>query len=77
MAVFELGYTPHNLKTLLNKSGLKQKTVYQYLGKSRPAFERYLLSVEHEDHVSMNHRNWLKIIELVNEKDTKNNVGNN
>lgn len=64
MNTYEFGYTPKNLRCLLVKNRLQQKDVYVHLGKSRNIFARYLLDVEDKNHVSMAHKDWLKVIEL-------------
>lgn len=60
---YELGYTPQNLKSLIKNKGLTQKEVYEFLGKSRAVFSKYLLPVTAPHHVSMHHRDWLALVE--------------
>jgi hypothetical protein len=64
---FEYGYTPNNLKNFLNEHNLTQKDAYTFLGKGRNTFARYLLEVDNKNHVSMAHRDWLQLLEIVNE----------
>jgi hypothetical protein len=68
---YEYGYTPNNLKNLLAEHGLTQKEAYTFLGKGRNTFGRYLLDVDNKNHVSMSHKDWLKLLELVNQHDEK------
>ncbi|MFN2098364.1 helix-turn-helix domain-containing protein [Pantoea agglomerans] len=67
MTDYELGYTPENLRKVLKDNGLSQKEIYDYIGKSRGVFSRYLLSSDEKYHVSMNHSDWLKIINYIAE----------
>ena len=63
---YEIGYTPSNLKMLLKRNRIKQKEVYEYIGKSRASFERYMIPIEDARHISMPHPLWLKVNEYVN-----------
>lgn len=63
--IFELGYTPANLRKIIDDHNLLQKQVYEYIGKSRAAFERYLLNPGDPKFVSMHHNDWLKVLEYV------------
>lgn len=61
---YELGYTPKNLKKILSENNLTQKDAYTFLGKGRSTFGRYLLDVDNKSHVSMSHKDWLKLLEI-------------
>ena len=65
VTVYEIGYTPRNLALLLKRNKIKQKEVYEYIGKSRASFERYLVPVDDARHVSMPHPTWLLVNEYV------------
>ena len=41
----ELGYTPKDLRRLLEESGLSQKEAREIIGKGRNTFSRYLYEV--------------------------------
>lgn len=60
--LFQIGYTPNNLKKLIEVSGLSQKSFYEHLGKSRNAFGRYLLPVDDVNHVTMKHKDWETVL---------------
>ncbi|HFF4570497.1 TPA: hypothetical protein ACGC1F_001958 [Acinetobacter baumannii] len=62
----ELGYTPKNLRRLLEESGLSQKDAREIIGKGRNTFSRYLYDVDNHNHVSMAHVDWLTLINYVN-----------
>jgi len=62
MKDYELGYTPKNLRLILSENGLAQKEAYELIGKSRGVFSKYLLPADEKNHVSMNHRDWLILI---------------
>ncbi len=62
----ELGYTPKNLRRLLEESGLSQKEAREIIGKGRNTFSRYLYEVSNHNHVSMAHVDWLTLIKHVN-----------
>lgn len=62
----ELGYTPKNLRRLLEESGLSQKEAREIIGKGRNTFSRYLYDVDNHNHVSMAHVDWLTLINHVN-----------
>ncbi len=62
----ELGYTPKNLRRLLEESGLSQKEAREIIGKGRNTFSRYLYEVSNHNHVSMAHVDWLTLINHVN-----------
>ncbi|WP_336040648.1 hypothetical protein [Acinetobacter calcoaceticus] len=62
---YEYGYTPNNLKALLAENNLTQKEAYTFLGKGRNTFGRYLLDVDNKNHVSMAHKDWIKLLELL------------
>lgn len=66
MRDFELGYTPENLRKIIKDNGLAQKEVYELLGKTRAAFSRYLMPSDNKYHVSMNHADWIKLLNYVN-----------
>lgn len=63
--LFQIGYTPNNLKRLIEISGLSQKDFYEHLGKSRNAFGRYLLPVDDANHVTMKHKDWEVVLNYV------------
>ncbi|WP_143354823.1 MULTISPECIES: hypothetical protein [Enterobacterales] len=65
MTDYELGYTPENLRKIINDNCLSQKEVYELIGKSRAVFSKYLLPSGDKNHVSMHHREWLKILNYV------------
>jgi len=60
----EFGYTPNNLKYFLKKNDISQKQAYEYIGKSRAAFERYLHDSTDSRHATMKHQDWLKLLDL-------------
>lgn len=60
---YEYGYTPENLRSLIKNEGLTQKEVYEFLGKSRAVFSKYLLPVTAPHFVSMHHRDWNALVE--------------
>lgn len=62
---FEFGYTPENLRRLLEESGLSQKEAREIIGKGRNTFSRYLYEVSNHNHVSMAHVDWLTLLEYV------------
>ena len=62
----ELGYTPKNLRRLLEESGLSQKEAREIIGKGRNTFSRYLYEVSNHNHVSMAHVDWLTLIKHAN-----------
>lgn len=64
MTQYEIGYTPSNLKKLLEDKQISQKQAYEYLGKSRPAFERYLHASNDPRHTTMKHQDWLKLLDF-------------
>lgn len=61
----EFGYTPNNLRRLLKQSNLSQKDARAIIDKERNTFSRYLYDVDHPQHVTMSHENWLKILEYI------------
>ena len=61
----ELGYTPKNLRRLLEESGLSQKEAREIIGKGRNTFSRYLYDVSNHNHVTMSHMDWLTLLEYV------------
>lgn len=65
---YELGYTPNNLKKLLNDSNTSQVEAYKGIGKSRAAFERYMHDVTDARHATMKHQDWLKLLDLLADK---------
>lgn len=69
---YELGYTPKNLKRILSDNELTQKEAYTFLGKGRSTFGRYLLDVDNKSHVSMSHKDWLKLLEIAPPKGLQN-----
>ncbi|PAV05375.1 hypothetical protein CBG25_06470 [Arsenophonus sp. ENCA] len=68
MTDFELGYTPNNLKKVMKEHSLSQKEVYELIGKTRGVFSKYLLEPENKNFVSMNHKDWVKLIKHVSSK---------
>lgn len=62
MSDFEIGYTPNNLRKFLLDSNISQKQAYEYLGKSRAAFERYLHDSNDPRHATMKHQDWKKLL---------------
>lgn len=59
----ELGYTPHNLRCVLRFSGVTQNHAGELINKARSTFGRYLYDIDHENHVSMSHRDWLQLLQ--------------
>lgn len=64
MLDYEIGYTPYNLKKFLDDKGISQKQAYDYIGKSRAAFERYLHSPDDPRHATMKHQDWVKLLKF-------------
>lgn len=58
----ELGYTPKNLRRLLEESNLTQKEAREIIDKGRNTFSRYLYDVDNHNHVTMAHSDWLKLL---------------
>lgn len=58
----EFGYTPHNLRCVLRVSGVTQNHAGELINKARSTFGRYLHDIDHENHVSMTHRDWLQLL---------------
>lgn len=69
MSRYELGYTPNNLKKLLNDNNLTHVEAYNAINKSRNAFEQYLRDVNDPRHSTMKLRDWLKLIEYTKTKN--------
>ncbi|HRN46061.1 MAG TPA: hypothetical protein PLH20_15010, partial [Flavobacterium sp.] len=59
----EFGYTPHNLRYVLRFSGVTQNYAGELINKARSTFGRYLYDMDHENHVSMSHRDWLQLLQ--------------
>lgn len=66
-----IGYTPENLNALLGAYKITRASAYRHLGKARSNFDRYLLPVDDAQHISMNHKDWLKFMELVDQVKIK------
>lgn len=62
---FEIGYTPANLRKILELSKLRQKTVCDIIGKSRSVLHRYTLESDNEKHISMANEEWVKLLEHI------------
>ena len=71
----EFGYTPDNLRRLLDENNLSQKEAREYLAKGRTTFSRYLYDIDNHNHVSMSHRDWLKLVNSI--KDSANHIKQN
>ena len=67
----QIGYTPENLNTLLAAYKITRASAYRHLGKARSNFDRYLLPVDDVQHITMNHKDWLKFMELVDQVKAK------
>lgn len=65
---FELGYTPENLRRLLDQNDLSQKEAREIIAKSRNTFNRYLYDVSNHNHVTMTHADWLKLLDYIIKK---------
>lgn len=66
-----IGYTPENLNALLAAYKITRASAYRHLGKARSNFDRYLLPVDDERHITMTHKDWLKFMELVDQVKAK------
>lgn len=66
---YELGYTPSNLRMLLAINNLKQKDAREVLGKGRNTFSRYLYDSYNNNHVTMAHADWLKLLQYIKNKN--------
>ena len=66
-----IGYTPENLNALLGAYKITRASAYRHLGKARSNFDRYLLPVDDVQHITMNHKDWLKFMELVDQVKAK------
>lgn len=67
----QIGYTPENLNALLAAYKITRASAYRHLGKARSNFDRYLLPVGDERHITMTHKDWLKFMELVDQVKAK------
>lgn len=67
----QIGYTPENLNALLAAYKITRASAYRHLGKARSNFDRYLLPVGDECHITMTHKDWLKFMELVDQVKAK------
>ena len=71
MSKFELGFTPNNLKQILEDNRMNQKDGYELLGKSRSAFQRYLKPPIDPTSATMSHREWLEFLKLIETKKSE------
>lgn len=60
----EIGYTPANLRHLIESKGWTQKVFAQAMGVSELAVRQWLMSVETKSHRDMSHTQWLVALEL-------------
>ena len=68
MNSFEYGYTPKNLKNLLKDSNLSTNEVLEIIGKSRNMLSHYMQDIDNKNHVSMSHKDWIKLVNAVRER---------
>lgn len=66
-----VGYSPENLQALMTAYNIKKATVYRHIGRVRSHFERYLLPVSNDQHITMAHADWLKVLELIEQTKTE------
>lgn len=64
----ELGYTPENLRKLLEQNNLSHQELRAVIGKARNTFGRYICDVDNPNHVTMSHEHWLQLLEYVKNK---------
>ena len=62
---FEIGYTPANLRKILEITKLRQNIVCEVIGKSRSVLHRYTLEADHEKHISMSNGDWNRLLTYI------------
>lgn len=67
---YELGYTPSNLKKLMQENGLTNIQVADIIGKSVKAVERFRSDVNKANHATMEHKNWIALNNFINSSKT-------
>lgn len=61
----EAGYTPANLRRLMSDFRLTNRDVAHMLGKHENAVHRWKLDAGHARFSSMNHTDWVRLLEYV------------
>ena len=65
--MYELGYTPNNLRALLEKHGLTQQSLADMTATTLNGAQRWLKPVSNRHHRPMSHRQWLALLDTLGE----------
>ena len=58
----EHGYTPSNLRAVLNQHGITQQALANILGVNLKTAQRWCKPLENSDHHPMPHRQWVALL---------------
>ncbi len=63
--LFEIAYSPYNLRKILELSGIERHEARLAIGKSRAAFERYLHDSSNPNHATMRNADWEHLLKHI------------
>ena len=67
MYEYEIGYTPANLRILLEKHCLTQQQIAAAMGVADVTVRRWLMPVTANNHRPMSHLQWLALLDIIGE----------
>jgi DNA-binding transcriptional regulator YiaG len=62
---FEVGYTPTNLRLVIEKLGMTQAALARLLGVSPQSVRNWLMPVGSKSRRNMDHEKWLEVLALL------------
>lgn len=65
MQEFELGYTPINLRKIIESQGWTQAYAAELLSVSDTTLSRWLMPINVKTHADMPYRQWLRLLTIV------------
>lgn len=64
MQDFELGYTPSNLRKIIESKGWTQAHAAELLSVSDTTLRRWLMPIKTQTHADMPYRHWLRLLTI-------------
>ncbi len=70
-AEYEFGYTPNNLKKLLNEYGFDREYLADLFDINIRQVHRWCVEPSNKNHQSMSHRRWMKLLGAIDDEMSK------